>query len=203
MILNIIFFPAWFSIFASEMAKVMTLVCYKGWKWQKRVRACISSIFLLNHGILLHRQQRIEMRKREVLGGADSGYEEELMEIQRQSQENASLKSIIRGYIYDVCWNLESWTPLSCLHFVLIVYSRIHATCISSSSFWVQSNPLNGSASGPAKYWTNKQIEPLTTTFYYVSTKMGPPKTWTNNRIEPLSGDPLSGLDCKAIVSDG
>ena len=102
-ILNIIFFPAWFSIFASEMAKVMTLVCYKGWKWQKRVRACISSIFLLNHGILLHRQQRIEMRKREVLGGADSGYEEELMEIQRQSQENASLKSIIRGYIYDVC----------------------------------------------------------------------------------------------------
>ena len=39
-------------------------------------------------------------------------------------------------------------------------------------------------------------IEPLTTTFYYVSTKMGPLLSWTNNRIEPLSGDPLSGLDC-------
>ena len=38
----------------------------------------------------------------------------------------------------------------------------------------VQSNQLTGSALGPAKYWTNKRIEPLTTTFYYVSTKMSP-----------------------------
>ena len=61
------------------------------------------------------------------------------------------------------------------------------------------SNPLNGSASGPAKCWTNKRIGPLTTTFYYFHTKMGYTKAWTNNQNEPLSGDPSSGLDCFKI----
>ena len=69
-----------------------------------------------------------------------------------------------------------------------------HAT--KKVRLWVQSNPLNGSALVTDKYWTNKQIEPLTITFYYVSTKMGPAEAWTNNQIEPLSGDPLSGFDC-------
>ena len=49
---------------------------------------------------------------------------------------------------------------------------------------------------GPAKYWTNKRIEPLDNIFYYVSTKMGPAKAWTNNQIEPLSVDSLSGFYC-------
>ena len=47
-------------------------------------------------------------------------------------------------------------------------------------SMTLQSNPLNGSALGPVKYWTNKRIEPLTNTFYYVSTKMGLAKAWIN-----------------------
>ena len=29
---------------------------------------------------------------------------------------------------------------------------------------------------------------------------MGPVKYWTNKQIEPLSGDPLSGLDCTICV---
>ena len=52
-------------------------------------------------------------------------------------------------------------------------------------SMTLQSNPINGSALGPVKYWTNKRIEPLTNTFYYVSTKMGLAKAWINYRIEP------------------
>ena len=65
----------------------------------------------------------------------------------------------------------------------------------------IQSDPLNGSASWRAKFWTNKQIGPLTTTFCYVSPKMGLAKTWTNNQIESLSGDPLSGLHYSSIMS--
>ena len=60
--------------------------------------------------------------------------------------------------------------------------------------FRVQRNPLNGSVLGPVKYWTNKWIEPLTTTFQWVSTKMGPAKLYY--KIEPLSDDPLSGFNC-------
>ena len=67
--------------------------------------------------------------------------------------------------------------------------------------FLLQSNPLNGSTLGLTKNWTNKQIEPLTSMFYYESTEMGLAKTWTNNRIEPLSGDPLSGLDCNILLA--
>ena len=65
----------------------------------------------------------------------------------------------------------------------------------------VQSNPLNGSAMGPSKIWTNKRIEPLTNIFYYKSTKRGLTRSWTNNRIEPLSGDLLSGLHCSPVYS--
>ena len=51
----------------------------------------------------------------------------------------------------------------------------------------VHSNSVNGASVLASIIWTNKRIEPLTTTFYYVSTKMGPAKAWTDNRIEPLS----------------
>ena len=54
----------------------------------------------------------------------------------------------------------------------------------------VQSDPLNGSAALSSKNWTNKRIEPLTTTFYLASAKMGPLKP------EPITGDQLSGFDC-------
>ena len=94
--------------------------------------------------------------------------------------------------------SLVSW-----VYWVVISSSSLQQTCDLGGrrvDIILQSNPLNGSASGTAKYWTNKLIGPLTTTFYYVSTKMGPSKTWTNNRIEPLNGEPLGGFDCSDIA---
>ena len=95
--LNVIFFPVWFSIFASELGKVITLACYRGWNWQRKVRATVSGILL--HGILLYRQQKLELRKQEALlrlstdGGTD---EKRLMDVEGKSQENDTLQSLIR-----------------------------------------------------------------------------------------------------------
>ena len=60
----------------------------------------------------------------------------------------------------------------------------------------VHSISVNGATVLASIIWTNKGIEPLTITFYYVSTKMS---HLTNNRIEPLSGDPLTGLECTVL----
>ena len=90
--------------------------------------------------------------------------------------------------------DVEYWIP------IIAPSNKLGQKVVWISQF-VQSNPLNGYASGPTKCWTNRRIEPLTAIFYYVSTETGPTKTWTNSQIEPLSGDPLSGLDCTWFIS--
>ena len=93
--LNIIFFPVWFSIFNTEMAKLITIACYKGWKWQKKMRAAMSGILL--HGVLIHRQQEIRKRMHEVHQLSTDCIEEKYKDLQRKCQENSTLQSILRS----------------------------------------------------------------------------------------------------------
>ena len=76
----------------------------------------------------------------------------------------------------NILWNRRCFTRHSpwCLPVKIMVLRR---------KLEIQSYPLNGSATGPMKYWTNKWIEPLPIAFYCVSTKMGPAKSWTNTQI--------------------
>ena len=94
-LLNIIFFPVWFSIFNTEMAKLITIACYKGWKVQKKMRVAMSGILL--HGILIHRQQEIQTRMHEVLQLPTDCTVEKYNDLQRKCRENTTLQSLLRS----------------------------------------------------------------------------------------------------------
>ena len=93
--LNIIFFPVWFSIFSTELAKLITIACYKGWKWQKKMRVAMSSILL--HGILIHRQQDIQMRMHDLPQLSTDCTAEKYKDLQRKCQENTTLQRLLRS----------------------------------------------------------------------------------------------------------
>ena len=96
---NIIFFPVWFSLFASEVAKIITIVCYTSWTWQKKLLSSISGPLL--PGILLYKRQKIEVKRQELLNlssHVDTGTKvKQAMEIQAQHEEYSMLQGQIRS----------------------------------------------------------------------------------------------------------
>ena len=95
MLLNIIFFPVWFSILNTEVSKLIVILRYKGWEWRKKICAAMSGSLI--HGFLFHQQKHIDMRKQELLQLSTGGADEKLMDLQRKDEENTRLQSLLRS----------------------------------------------------------------------------------------------------------
>ena len=99
MLLNIIFFPVWFSLFASEVVKIITIVCCTSWTWQKKLMSSISGPLL--PGILLYKRNKMEVKKHELLKLSSNVDHctniEQAMEVQKQDEEYSMLQGHIRS----------------------------------------------------------------------------------------------------------